>query len=180
LTDRAIVALTRACPLLLELDLATVPQLSNDSTIAIFFNAAGLRELRMNDNAVITSSCIPDLGRVPQLDSDSLLEVVGAYPWYLTNVDNPKAMFRKAWKAPPDMNMSLLRPVATSFDQLRVVDFTSCGRLDDQAIDNLISNAPQLRSVTLTKCTHLTNDAIHSIARLGKHLHFLHLGHVSL
>lgn len=148
--------------------------------IAIFLNAGSLRELRMNDNTIITYSCIPDLARVMQLDKRSLLEAVGAYPWYLTDAESPKAMARKSSTAPLEMDVALLRPVTTSFYQLRVVDFTRCQQMGDQAIDNLVSNAPQLRSITLTKCVRLTDDAIHSITRLGKHLHYLHLGHVSL
>lgn len=172
------VALTRACPLLLELDLAGVNQLSNDSMTSIFFNVAGLRELRMNENETINSPTIPDLHRVSTLTGDAFLKAIGPYPWYLTDVRNPKAMALKS-PAPPDIDLAIARPITTSFDQLRVVDFTSCKRIGDQDIDNLVTNAPQLRSVTLAKCTNLTNDSIHSISRLGKHLHYLHLGHVS-
>lgn len=165
--------------MLLELDLASIPQLSNDSTVSIFLNSAGLRELRMNDNEIISSLAIPDLGALSHLEGDAFCEEVGAYPWYLANVRSPKAMANKSLY-PPGIDMTLLRPVTTVFDQLRLVDFTSCRSLGDQAIDNLVQNAPQLRSVTLAKCTALTDVAINSLARLGKHLHYLHLGHVYL
>lgn len=180
LTDRSIVALVRACPLLLELDLAGVPQLSNDSTIAMFFNTQYLRELRMNDNKVINDLAIPDLEKIPELSEQALLHRLGAYPWYLqAGVATPKAMSSTATNL-PDVDPVLLRPVTLHFEQLRQVDFTSCTLLRDQAIESLVSNASKLRSITLAKCVNLTDASVDSITRLGKHLHYLHLGHVSL
>lgn len=168
--------LTRGCPLLMEFALARMPQLSNDTTTAIFFNLRALRDLRMPDNELI--SAIPHLFSFAWLNETQVLKAVGAYPWYLTGTPRPKAMARQCPR-PPNLDMALVRPVTTSFDHLRVVDFNSCKGLNDQAVDNLIDNARQLRSITLTKCVKLTDATVESITKLGKHLHHLHLGHVS-
>ncbi|CAK9784481.1 RNI-like protein [Cutaneotrichosporon oleaginosum] len=177
LTDRAVVALSRHCPLLLELDLAGVPQLTNDTTISIFLNAKALRELKMNDNKTVSLGAIPDLETLSRMDDSTIFDNVGAYPWYLVDVPSPKASSRMASR-PPAMSPALVRPVTISFDQLRIVDFTSCTGLTDQDVDHLVQNAPMLRNLTLTKCTALTDFAVESISRLGKCLHYLHLGHV--
>jgi F-box and leucine-rich repeat protein GRR1 len=177
LTDRAIVALTRHCPHLLELDLAGVPQLTNDATISIFLNAKVLRELKMNDNKTVSAGAIPDLEELSRVEDSSLFDNLGAYPWHLVDVPSPKACSRLSPR-PPSMDPALVRPITVSFDQLRIVDLTSCTALTDQDVDHLVHNAPQLRTLTLAKCTNLTDFAVESISRLGKFLHYLHLGHV--
>ncbi|RSH84669.1 SCF ubiquitin ligase complex subunit [Apiotrichum porosum] len=163
LTDRSIVALTRGCPLLMEFALARMPQLSNDTTTAIFFNLRALRDLRMPDNELI--SAIPHLFSFAWLNETQVLKAVGAYPWYLTGTPRPKAMARQCPR-PPNLDMALVRPVTTSFDHLRVVDFNSCKGLNDQAVDNLIDNARQLRSITLTKCVKLTDATVENCSLL--------------
>ena len=65
------------------------------------------------------------------------------------------------------------------FDHLRILDLTNCDTISDAAIDGIISNVPRLRNLILAKCTRLTNESVFSISRLGKNLHYLHLGHVS-
>lgn len=37
--------------------------------------------------------------------------------------------------------------------------------------------APRLRNVVLSKCRALTDAAIFAVARLGRYLHYIHLGH---
>lgn len=178
LTDRSIVALTRSCPLLLELDLAHVPQLSMDTTTSIFFNSANLRELRMNDNQNLAQNAVPDLDLAAAADEDGLYDIIGAYPWYFLDVPSPKAMWRTSSR-PKGVSLGQIRPFCKSFEQLRVVDLTSCLGLGDDSVEHLVNNAPQLRNLTLAKCSNLTDASIDSITRLGKHLHHLHLGHVS-
>lgn len=75
-------------------------------------------------------------------------------------------------------DLALLRPLAPTFDVLRMVDFTSCTELDDAALHNLVRSAPKLRKVTLAKCSKLTDRGMEAVARLGKQLHHLHLGHL--
>lgn len=65
------------------------------------------------------------------------------------------------------------------FDHLRILDLTNCNTISDAAIDGIVSNVPRIRNLILAKCTRLTNESVYSIARLGKNLHYLHLGHVS-
>ncbi|KAK0568698.1 SCF ubiquitin ligase complex subunit [Tilletia horrida] len=73
----------------------------------------------------------------------------------------------------------LYRPFATRlFEQLRVVDLTSCAHLTDTAIEGIIANTPRIRNLVLNKCEGLTDRSVTAIARLGKNLHLLHLGHV--
>jgi F-box and leucine-rich repeat protein GRR1 len=63
---------------------------------------------------------------------------------------------------------------------LRIIDFTGCTELEDEGIERLVASGPRLRSLTLAKCEKLTDKSLASIGRLGKHLHYLHMGHVPL
>lgn len=69
-------------------------------------------------------------------------------------------------------------PAYKPFDQLRYIDVTSCGSLTDAAVAGLAKYCPKLRNLMLGKCTRLTDDALFAICGIGKHLHYLHLGHV--
>ncbi|KAK4684638.1 F-box and leucine-rich repeat protein GRR1, partial [Tremellales sp. Uapishka_1] len=164
-TDRSLVKLTQNCPLLLEMDLADVPQLSNAAAYSIFLHSAHLRELRFNGNTNLTDDGFPDLPYLASLTGEEAARAVGDLPWFAST---------------PMPTPTLLRPVAETFDQLRSVDLTGCAQIGDLAIEHLVSNAPKLRTLTLAKCPLLTDNALESIERLGKHLHYLHLGHVAL
>lgn len=183
LTDRAVVALVRHCPLLSELDIMGIPQLSNDSTLAVFLNAVCLRDLKMReskDHEKLDDNAIPNLWELSRMGESQLFDSLCTYPWYLTGSSAPKAQaISHRSSRPPNVSASLLRPLRSTLDVLRVVDFTSCSGLGDLAVENLVCNAPQLRSLTLTKCDNLSDASLDSISRLGKYIHYLHLGHVN-
>lgn len=63
------------------------------------------------------------------------------------------------------------------YEQLRILDFTSCAKLSDRAVEKIISVAPRLRNLVLAKCKNITDTAVNAICALGKNLHYLHLGH---
>lgn len=77
-----------------------------------------------------------------------------------------------------DMAFLGLPPVQT-YEHLRILDLTSCGRLTDRAVEKIIDVAPKLRNLVFAKCRSLTDAAVAAISRLGKNLHYLHLGHCS-
>jgi F-box and leucine-rich repeat protein GRR1 len=71
----------------------------------------------------------------------------------------------------------LALPPFRTYENLRILDLTSCSRLTDRAVEKIIDIAPRLRNLVLAKCSNITDVAVHSIARLGKNLHYVHLGH---
>ncbi len=166
LTDYSLVLLAQSCPLLLEIDLAQVPQLSNATLHAIFLNAFHLRELRLNGNPNLTDDGFPNLPALLEMSADEAERAAAWYPWYAVTED-------------PMGKPIVRRPMSDVFEHLRLVDLTGCAGLGDVAVDNLVTNAPKLRNLTLAKCVRLTDAAVGSIGRLEKHLHYLHLGHVS-
>lgn len=69
--------------------------------------------------------------------------------------------------------------ISHRFDQLRVLNLTSCVLITDETLARIIPAAPRLRNLTLTKCDRITDVGASVIKLLGKHLHYLHLGHCS-
>ncbi|KAL7420162.1 SCF ubiquitin ligase complex subunit [Cryptotrichosporon argae] len=178
LTDGSLVAVARACAHLLELDLASVPQVTDDTVCALFMNCSHLRELRLNNNENITSAGFPNLPRLVGCTDDELVEATTRYAWYLSDAVAPKAKARLG-VPPTDVAPSALRPVTPVLEQLRLVDLTACPGFDDDALANLVIDAPKLRNLTLAKCPRLTDHAADSLGRIGRNLHYLHLGHVA-
>ena len=68
---------------------------------------------------------------------------------------------------------------ARNFEHLRYLDLTALNRLSDTGIANIIANMPRIRNLILAKCSNLTDASVLSVCKLGKHLHYLHLGHVN-
>jgi F-box and leucine-rich repeat protein GRR1 len=56
---------------------------------------------------------------------------------------------------------------------------TGCALITDDAVDRIISHASKIRNLVLSKCIHLTVRTVENICVLGKHLHYLHLGHAA-
>jgi F-box and leucine-rich repeat protein GRR1 len=134
-----------------------VPQINNPGLFNIMTHSQHLRELRLIGNANIDDEGIPNLSEL--IDEPEEGPDVEFLSWYAKIADRR------------------IVPTFTTFDSLRAVDLMSCSALNDKAIDNLICNAPRIRQLTLAKCPLLTDKALVSIARLGKQLHHLHLGH---
>lgn len=159
-------AIARACPLLLEVEVVGVPQLTDASLYTILINSKFLRELRFSGNTNLTDDGFPDLQGLVSGDFDD---------YFVPDIEDLPAHMRElsggAWQR--------IIPAHTTLEFLRTVELTGCDGIGDLAVRNLVRNAPRLRHVNLAKCINLTDQAAFSIAELGKHLHHLHLGHIS-
>jgi len=52
-------------------------------------------------------------------------------------------------------------------------------KITDDAVEGIVSNASKIRNLVLAKCVGLTDAAVESICKLGRNLHYLHLGHAN-
>ncbi len=197
------VALMRNCPLLLEIDLMKVPQLSSPTMYAIWLHSSHLREFKFSFNANVDADGFPNLPSLIDYSGDELTRNADLYPWFastplttrqqalrpdLETTDNKEKetngdentedeSLPSHYNHPPIVS-TLTKPVSASFEYLRTIDFTGCSALTDLAVENTVTNAPKLRSLTLAKCPLLTDLSLASISKLGKHLHHLHLAHL--
>lgn len=169
LTDTPIILLSLKCPVLLEVDLIGCTRITSLALTQLFRTSHNLRELSLQSCSEITDSAFPDAttryrsndgrGEEAMDAGDDLVASDG------TLVRRPRSL-----REPPRLRQ---------FDHLRYLDLTSLSLLTDAAIAGIVKYMPRIRNLILAKCTGLTDEAVLSICSLGKHLHYLHLGHVS-
>jgi F-box and leucine-rich repeat protein GRR1 len=156
LTNDSISALAKRCPLLLEIDLNLCNRVTDTAVRDLWKHCYHLRELRLSHVSELSDDAFPVPPPAPKTNGN------GVNPF------------------PPQAEIRTISPLLLSrpFDHLRLLDLTSCAHLTDEAIEGIISNTPKIRHLTLAKCTSLTDDAVISVSKLGRYLHYLHLGHV--
>lgn len=172
LSDESLTAIARSCHLLLEVDLAELPQLTSATIHALLLNSTELRELKVPQNTFITSDAfpnVPDLYHMSEPESET--QAVHS-PTFSTTANDPTLSAMGP--------LRMLRPRISRLECLKVVDLTNCTNFGDEGLKNLVESAPKLRVLTLAKCALLTDEGVKHIAKLGKYLHHLHLAHVKL
>ena len=156
LTDNAVSALAVSCPVLLEIDLNCCERITDVSVRDLWTHSVHMREFRF-------SHC-------PELSDQGFPAPAKEIPPVPNPFPNSTSLM-----IPQHPPLKLPRP----FEHLRMVDLTACPDLTDDAVEGIVTNAPKIRNLVLAKCVGLTDAAVESICKLGKNLHYLHLGHAS-
>ncbi|KAG0082355.1 SCF ubiquitin ligase complex subunit [Linnemannia elongata] len=172
LTDDAIVQLAASCSSLKRIKLSQCVLLTDRSILALTQNCPQLMEIDITNCNLMTNTAIQSVvHNLPQIRDINMT--------LLANLSD------LAFAAIPlGSNSSTLQLPSASlishrFDQLRVLNLTSCVLITDETLARIIPAAPRLRNLTLTKCDRITDVGASVIKLLGKHLHYLHLGHCS-
>ena len=158
ITDEGVSALVKGCPLLLEIDLHQCQLVTDVSIRDIWTHSINLRELRLSMCTNLTDLAFPAPVRL-----ETTTDRAGA---------NPFPQRQDSTELPPLF-------VTQTFEQLRMLDLTSCAKITDDAVEGIVLHAPKIRSLVLSKCTQLTDRSVEAICNLGRNLHYLHLGHAS-
>lgn len=177
-----IILLSLSCPLLLELDLIGCQLVTSQSLCQLFRTSGHLRELSLAGCSEIDYTGFP-VGNQHHNESDSDYNPTfqhGAAPISTAVTLPPRAVLTKSngeiLPSPPPL---FLPPALSLFDHLRYLDLTSLSLLTDSALDGIVKYMPRIRNLILAKCLGVTDEGVESICKLGKALHYLHLGHVS-
>ncbi|KAG0288990.1 SCF ubiquitin ligase complex subunit [Linnemannia gamsii] len=172
ITDDAIVQLAASCTSLKRIKLSQCVLLTDRSVLALTQNCPQLMEIDITNCNLMTNTAIQSVVQtLPQIRDINMT--------LLANLSD------LAFSAIPlGSNSSALQLPSASlishrFDQLRVLNLTSCVLITDETLARIIPAAPRLRNLTLTKCDRITDVGASVIKLLGKHLHYLHLGHCS-
>ncbi|KAF9544608.1 SCF ubiquitin ligase complex subunit [Mortierella hygrophila] len=172
LTDDAIMQLATSCSSLKRIKLSQCVLLTDRSILALTQNCPQLMEIDITNCNLMTNTAIQSVVQsLPQIRDINMT--------LLANLSD------LAFSAIPlGSNSSALQLPSASlishrFDQLRVLNLTSCVHITDETLARIIPAAPRLRNLTLTKCDRITDVGASVIKLLGKHLHYLHLGHCS-
>lgn len=166
LTDISVSAIARKCPLLLEIDLSNCAGLTDVAIRDIWQHQAHLRELQLSVITALTDDGFPAPPPLRNIGTGAGPGTRSGAPLHAADLDRG-----------PERRPALL--LSAAFDHLRILDMTSCAHLTDEGVEGIISNCPKIRQIVLTRCSALTDEALYSVGKLGKNLHFIHLGHVS-
>lgn len=175
-TDIGVVALARSCPLLRRIKLSGLTELTDESVCVLASECPLLLEIDLNGCHRVSPKSVQDLWKMSkhmrELRLSHCLDLRDeAFPVSPTIPDANLVAYASQQVVPP------LR-LPNLFDHLRMLDLT-CLPITDAAVDGIIYAAPKIRNLVLAKCGELTDKSVESICRLGKHLHYLHLGHAS-
>ncbi|KAF8940505.1 SCF ubiquitin ligase complex subunit [Haplosporangium gracile] len=196
-TDAVLDSVARFCPKLHTLYLAGCSALTDDAIVQLAANCSSLKRIKLSQCVLLTDRSILALTQnCPQLmeidvtncnlmTNTSIQSVVQSLPQIrdinMTLLANLSDLAFSA--IPLGSNSTLQIPSASlishRFDQLRVLNLTSCVLITDETLARIIPAASRLRNLTLTKCDRITDVGASVIKLLGKHLHYLHLGHCS-
>lgn len=161
ITGASVSKLVTKCPLLIEIDLNSCVRVGEGAARDIWSNCFHLRELRLAQCSLISDSAFPVPPKLAPQNTNP-----NTFP------TTEQAMSRIILPVLPPLLLS--RPLV----HLRQLDLMAL-QITDDAVTGIIVNAPKLRNLVLAKCSLLTDRAVRSIAGLGRHLQFLHLGHAA-
>ncbi|KAF9164912.1 SCF ubiquitin ligase complex subunit [Mortierella sp. AD010] len=188
-TDSVLEHVANHCPKLHTLYLTGCSTITDESVVKLAANCPSLKRIKLGQCSLLTDRSILALTK----NCPHLMEIDVTNCNLMTNT-----AIQSVFKTLPqvrDINMTLfanltdqafsfipIGPPASSnirFDQLRVLNLTSCVLITDETLARIIPAASRLRNLTLTKCDRITDASANAIKVLGKHLHYLHLGHCS-
>ncbi|KAK4198883.1 putative SCF E3 ubiquitin ligase complex F-box protein [Triangularia verruculosa] len=180
ITEASIYAIAQHCKRLQGLNISGCHKVSPESMITLAENCRFLKRLKLNDCQQLTNEAVLAFAEhcpnILEIDLHQC-KLIGNEP--VTALIEKGQALRELRLVNCDLiddNAFLSLPDKT-FENLRILDLTSCDKLTDRAVQKIIQVAPRLRNLVFAKCRQLTDDALYAIAGLGKNLHFLHLGH---
>ncbi|KAI1174401.1 hypothetical protein F4777DRAFT_383885 [Nemania sp. FL0916] len=181
ITETSIVAIAETCRKLQGLNVSGCNSISNESLIQLAKSCRFIKRLKLNDcNQVNDAAVLAFANNCPNILEIDLHQCtnVGNEPVtaLLANEQSLREL-RLAGCELLDDSAFLALPLNKVYENLRILDLTSCSRLTDRAVEKIIEVAPRLRNLVLAKCSSITDVAVHAISRLQKNLHYVHLGH---
>ncbi|KAL2135330.1 hypothetical protein VTI74DRAFT_8983 [Chaetomium olivicolor] len=181
ITEASIDAISENCPRLQGLNISGCFRVSNESLIRLARSCRYIKRLKLNDCTQLDDEAVlafaENCPNILEIDLHQCRSVSNEPITTLFTKGKALRELRLANCELIDDSAFLSLPPDRTYEQLRILDLSSCSRLTDRAVARIVDVAPRLRNLVLQKCRNLTDAAVYSISKLGKNLHFLHLGH---
>ncbi|KAG0375276.1 SCF ubiquitin ligase complex subunit [Mortierella sp. AD032] len=157
LTDASIVKLATSCPQLKRIKLSQCTLLTDRALLALTEHCPHLIEIDLTNCNLITDTSIQSVFEcLPQIRDINMT--------LLTHITNNA--------------FASISPKTHRYEQLRVLNFTSCANITDETLLKIIPAAPRLRRLSqqctriryldLACCTNITDTSIFALAQLPK------------
>ncbi|GAW18376.1 hypothetical protein ANO14919_078510 [Xylariales sp. No.14919] len=181
ITEASILAIAENCRKLQGLNVSGCRQVSNESLVKLAENCRFIKRLKLNDcnqlNDMAVLAFANHCPNILEIDLHQCTNIGNEPVTALLAREQALRELRLASCELIDDGAFLALPPYRTYENLRILDLTSCSRLTDRAVEKIIDIAPRLRNLVLAKCSNITDVAVHAIARLQKNLHYVHLGH---
>ncbi|OLL25488.1 SCF E3 ubiquitin ligase complex F-box protein grrA [Neolecta irregularis DAH-3] len=182
ITDDVLHMISESCQEIQGLNATNCKLLQNGAVSSVALNCGQLRRVKFSGCELLTDEAVgavvvhcPQLLEIDLNNCSKITDMsVGSILENLSSLREVRLAFCTLISDTPFYTMQ-----AESYDQLRILDLTSCVRITDDSIQNIVHAAPKLRNLALAKCSNITDRGIKYITKLGKNLHYLHLGHCS-
>ncbi|KAI0439919.1 hypothetical protein F4803DRAFT_21943 [Xylaria telfairii] len=181
ITEASIIAIAETCHKLQGLNISGCRQISNESLVQLAESCRFIKRLKLNDcNQLNDAAVLAFANNCPNILEIDLHQCINIGNEPLTALLSKEQSLRELRLAScenVDDGAFLALPPYRTYENLRILDLTSCSRLTDRAVEKIVAVAPRLRNLVLAKCSNITDVAVHAIATLQKNLHYVHLGH---
>ncbi|KAI1827529.1 RNI-like protein [Xylaria intraflava] len=181
ITEASIIAIAENCRKLQGLNISGCRQISNESLAQLAENCRFIKRLKLNDCHQLNDTAVLAFAQhcpnILEIDLHQCANIGNEPISALLAKEQSLRELRLANCELIDDNAFLSLPSSKMYENLRILDLTSCTRLTDRAVEKIIDVAPRIRNLVLAKCSNITDVAVHAIAKLQKNLHYVHLGH---
>ncbi|TRX93239.1 hypothetical protein FHL15_005818 [Xylaria flabelliformis] len=181
ITEASVVAIAETCRKLQGLNVSGCRQISNESFVQLAESCRFIKRLKLNDCNQLNDAAVlafaMNCPNILEIDLHQCTNVGNEPVTALLSREQSLRELRLASCENVDDGAFLALPPYRTYENLRILDLTSCSHLTDRAVEKIIDIAPRLRNLVLAKCSNITDVAVHAIAKLQKNLHYVHLGH---
>ncbi|KAI0967525.1 hypothetical protein F4678DRAFT_475221 [Xylaria arbuscula] len=181
ITEASIIAIAENCHKLQGLNVSGCRQVSNESLVQLAESCRFIKRLKLNDCSQLNDAAVLAFANhcpnILEIDLHQCTDIGNEPVSALLAKEQSLRELRLANCELVDDGAFLALPLYRTYENLRILDLTSCSRLTDRAVEKIIDVAPRLRNLVLAKCSNITDVAVHAIAKLQKNLHYVHLGH---
>ncbi|KAI1110573.1 hypothetical protein F5Y14DRAFT_454891 [Nemania sp. NC0429] len=181
ITEASIIAIAENCRKLQGLNVSGCRGVSNESLAQLAESCRFIKRLKLNDCIQVNDAAVLAFANhcpnILEIDLHQCTSIGNEPITALLAKEQSLRELRLACCELIDDGAFLALPPFRTYENLRILDLTSCSRLTDRAVEKIIEIAPRLRNLVLAKCTNITDVAVHAIAKLEKNLHYVHLGH---
>ncbi|KAI0427259.1 hypothetical protein F5Y09DRAFT_316874 [Xylaria sp. FL1042] len=181
ITEASIIAIAENCRKLQGLNISGCRQVSNESLVQLAESCRFIKRLKLNDCSQLNDTAVLAFANhcpnILEIDLHQCVNIGNEPVSALLAKEQALRELRLASCELVDDGAFLALPPYRTYENLRILDLTSCSRLTDRAVEKIIDIAPRLRNLVLAKCSNITDVAVHAIAKLQKNLHYVHLGH---
>ncbi|KAI1437416.1 RNI-like protein [Xylaria sp. CBS 124048] len=180
ITEASILAIAENCHKLQGLNISGCRQISNESLVQLAHSCRFIKRLKLNDcNQLNDTAVLAFAHNCPNILEIDLHQCTNIGNDPISALLSREHSLRELRLANCDLidDTAFLTLPSKTYENLRILDLTSCTRLTDRAVEKIIDVAPRIRNLVLAKCSNITDAAVHAIAKLQKNLHYVHLGH---